>query len=318
MNNKRIFIATKPSQYITARNLASQLEGNNNILLLVGNFAQSKVLFNRIVKTDQSWKEVLYFNCRATAVISKLFLFGPNVDLYTDSDIYKDSILNFLSTFFGNVFVYDEGFYSYINNLDKHLEKEKKKIRQVIYKVLKLPNSHGKGCKTRGVYLYNPEFKSQPEKQVQLLRIKTGFYNYISSNIIFFNSLFSYIPPQSFKKEIAIYCSSHDLIAACDFLKKNAVDYVKLHPNINSDQVVHMLNLDKNIFLSSDIPIELVVSNFLSDLQERHITLYHEGSSAILNMADLINKGAIKEKKTIMYVQDFSEEFNHLKKQLII
>ncbi|PMH28221.1 hypothetical protein BCU71_06525 [Vibrio lentus] len=314
MYNDSVFIITKPSQYITARNIAKSIDKiESPLLYIVGSFSESRKFYHQVKEHDFLWGRVEFFNSRLHALCYKMF-HCRSLPLFTDSDIYKDSILNRLSSSY-DIYVYDEGFYSYLDDLESHLINQGKCFRRMLYNVLKLPKYHGGSPYTTGLYLYSISSKS---KVNNVIEISTGFFDSLNEDIDVLNSVFNFSKTSKLFNDLTkmkrptIYCTSHSLDNLMASMERGVkFDFIKLHPIINDEIINLNSNLKGKVLIPAFVPIELVIANVIDDVD--FVNIVHEGSSIILNMRGLLKKNKIKETNVGMFVDKFKCNFDEVR-----
>ena len=155
-SKKYEFVITKPIQYIQVKRLASQLDEADRSLSVIGNFTGSFYFYESIKMADPEWYRVRYFRSRFSYAFTNGVYTKLKCDMFFDSDIYKDSFLNFISSPLRRVSLFEEGYFSYVGNQDFNMVSLIKKIKLKIYRMLNMPLGLGASTWTKSYYLSFP------------------------------------------------------------------------------------------------------------------------------------------------------------------
>ncbi|WP_341217766.1 hypothetical protein [Neptunomonas phycophila] len=297
------FILSKPSQIVTILNIIEQESLRDNVLFILDKFVDSKG-FSEKVSDFPIFNAVHFCKDRSNALLKKIRFYGFIGSLYTDSDVFFSGFLNLCSFLKGKVWVYDEGFYSYVSDLGAHLKRQSKSIKSFSYRCLGLSFYHGGHFFTNGIYLYRPYLYSKENVK----RINVGFCKYYLDNKIIFDGLFYVDLPDSLvsKSKVVIYCTSHSADKFYDYIKVNEVDIVKPHP---------ILSLKSNVGYMADpvVPVEFIALSLIA--KGVKINFVHEGSTAVFNLYSL-DEGSINFINVENFVDSFSEFYNQCLKEI--
>lgn len=311
MKSKASYVITKPIQYITARNLAEQLGQDSPNLYIVPNFSCANDFFSNVRRFDKVWGRVVYVPNRWLLPFYRLINCNILGKLFTDSDIYKDSLINFLSSPASKVSVYEEGFYSYVSDQNLHMSRNGKSFRLRVYNLFKLPKGLGLSGWTDKLFLYKP-CASNLNKT---LKIEKSIIMYLKENMDFFSIIFN-VPEISLKekKTISIYCTGPDEIKINTVLSSMTFDVIKPHPAVNIADLTVYTDV---LWESSLTPIEMVVILFAAN--NNKIIFVHENSTSVLYLSALdlkeiefINVGSY----VTGYDDKFLEVLSHFKGEL--
>jgi hypothetical protein len=291
------FILSKPSQIVTILNVIEQGTLKNNVLFVLDKFVGSKQ-FSEKVSALECFRTIHFCKNRSRALLKKIKTYGLLGSLYTDSDIFFSGFLNFCSFVKGKVWVYDEGFYSYVSDLNAHLERQGKSLKSSLYRCLGFSFYHGGHFFTRGIYLYRPYLYSKKK----INPINVGFCEYYLKNKAIFDSLFGIDLPEDLirKSKVVIYCTSHSADKFYEYVNDHQVDIVKPHPILS-------LSSTSGYMADPVIPVEFIVLSLVA--RGISIKFVHEGSTAVFNLYSL-GDAYIDFVNVESFVDSFGEFYN--------
>ena len=304
MNVDGVFLVTRPVQYVTARNLAMQLGLKFPVIIIQDGFPGARKLLNSIKAHDSYWSSCYISGNRflLPLVIHSKGL--SNVPLYVDSDLYKDSVINFLSSPFSKVKLFEEGFYSYVTDQTSHMVRNGKSLRYLIYAIFALPKGLGYSRWTDSVYLYRPN----ASKLNKTLGIEKDFMEYCNDYFSIICKVFDLefdFSCLAFDKKtsLSLYCSGPDVEVVKRNVKNMDFDIVKLHPALAS--LDEEAGKSAFVWKESNVPIELIVILLLQKFNT--IKFYHENSTAVLYLQTL--KSCVECLNIGSYVEGYDAEF---------
>ena len=284
MKKTEEFVITKPLQYINARNLVRQLGVLRPKLVILDYFSDSFEFYLRVRDIDPVWGEVEYYSSRLSYLAKKLTKFRLFNQIYVDSDIYKDSIVNFLLSPFKRVNLYEEGYFSYVGCQDFNMTSSAKKMKLFFYKMLGLPLSLGGSFWTNRYYLYVPDLYRGDARVCQL---DGGVFRSIYNELELFCTIFSFDVNrcafifESGKKEINLYCTSSNFDNVKNIVNEYEFDLIKLHPGVKG-------LLASAYSFDSNVPIELLIGFLVGSGLK--VNFYHEKSSSVMYLSEVENE----------------------------
>lgn len=300
MKSKASFVITKPIQYITARNLAEQLGEESPILYIIPNFSRADEFLKNVRCFDKMWGKVIFVPSRWLLPFYRLFNNNILGKLFTDSDIYKDSLINLLSSPVSKVSLYEEGFYSYVGDQNLHMSRNGKSARLRVYNFFKLPKGLGLSGWTDKIFLYEPSASNLNKAG----HIKKSMIMYLKENMAFFSLVFN-VPEISIKEKasISVYCTGPDEKKINTTLASMNFDVIKPHPAVNVKKLAASADV---LWENSLIPIEIVVILFAAS--NKKVVFVHENSTSVLYLSVL----SLKEIEFVnvgSYVTGYDERF---------
>ncbi|MFA0512876.1 hypothetical protein [Vibrio breoganii] len=232
------FIATKPFQFFNCVNLA--VPGDENILIIIPNFAYAKDFYNEILTKNYIWSKVYYIKNKSEIrnVITSL---NPKDRVYVDNDLHNQVFkLGPLSK--NGLYVYEEGLDIYRINITNVTKSKTKNFIIKLLNILSLYNSNmGGHRKTKGLYTYNLDKYNAVHKNLKhkTLRFPNSFIGNYIRHKDYFDDIF-YLSKLDLPKEsrVAIYATDNnrevDHLTFLNSLSKDNYDSLifKPHPNV--------------------------------------------------------------------------------------
>jgi hypothetical protein len=282
MNNKSVYIVTKPIQYINACNIRDE---NDKDLLLVPWFDNSAWFVENIALSSSIWKNVSVYNSRNKAVFEVLKHKSKYCKIFIDTDYGVLLNLLFLLLKPFKINIYEEGWGTYqpISYKASHLKIYKFLMARIFFH---WNNYIGGSVFANQIIVYHPTIIKKYIPQLRLSKISTFKLDFITH----LNSLPDLLPYWNrinidiyYEKKILLFVTSWPNVSYDCFenIKSKYTDYtsvLKLHPHFLNNSID--IESDFDIVIDRDIPIEIFLSKIASISSE--IVVVHENSSAIM------------------------------------
>lgn len=306
IKNRNVFICTRPLQYLNLKGIVNDdLTKNYNILFVFANFNQGVEFTNYIIQYEKCWNEVHFINSKLD-LLKRVFLLKIS-NLYLSNDVGYNYLVSLFS-FSKNIFVYEEGWATYMTT------KEKSNIRVVIqkliYRLIGSGNHIGNSILTKGVFVYNPTLfkRNFPKYRKQIDTFYNDFIKRIEKEQFFFNELYNYKSEIDFSnKNVLIYATGwnidHNVIDQIDLIKSQYdVLLLKLHPHIKNPNIAS----ENFQILKQNVMLEFYLQGLLKN--NNRITVYHDNSFSVLHFANDIE---------VINIGRFRIAFNHVEKEFL-
>lgn len=299
-----VFIVTRPLQYLNIKGIVEKDSSFDNELVIIPNFTDVENFKKNILKCDKYWHKVLIIDSRIDLL---LYVVKTKINnLYINSDL----AFNYLITLFSNsnkTYVYEEGWGTYNLNISNGNNRLKSKF----YNLIGSGKSMGHSYFTDGIYVYNKELYQSIflNCKKKIIQIEKDFFNTISSQTNFFNSVYNYRTEIKgiHNKNVLIYATgwsfNERVLDNIDNTKNtNDVVLVKLHPHIKNcfnDKYDYQ-------FLSQNVLLEMYITDLI--FQNNNITVYHDNSFSVLYFLDKIKAVNIGRERV-----EYNQIFNSFK-----
>lgn len=288
---KNYYLVTTPLQYCNAINIPTE---GMNILIFLSAFEGSDALFERI-RISTYWKITYSFNSYDQA----FDFINRNVDvedyLYIDSDYGIRTSLKLSKIKTKEIFVYEEGTGTYRSDLISASHSNK-----ILVKFLRLfgvSEYFGGNRFVQGLYMYDIEKhkKLVPDFNKKRLSFRRNFLDNLE---LIKKDLISKEQRDFYKKlvegrDVHLYLTNWNYNNKIDKIltnirselkNENALYLLKPHP--------HLINSEFDFVYDSILSNSALVEILLIDFKKfsKSLTVYHEGSSALLYLTDINQK----------------------------
>ncbi|MBD0399847.1 hypothetical protein [Flammeovirga sp. EKP202] len=307
-----IYIFSKPLQYLNIKNLVSKKINNTDELIIIGNFFNAKLYYNKIKEYDSYWNSITFFESRRSAYIS---LINKKIRfLYLDRDHGIDYFfLKFLS--FEKLRVYEEGYGTY--RPTQKVDGFRSQFKEFIVNLFGSGRGIGQSPLCSQLIVYYPNFYAKENNQLgytaELVNFDSSFEENLLKNRILFDKIFStdsYI--KSIKnKKVFFYATTwtidYTIIQTIVSQMRNGdIFIIKPHPHIKEH-----LDFDSSDIYILNTPnlLEFILIELKSNNND--ITVYHQNSTSMAYLQS-INSINIPTSNLVQN-EDYSRFYNFLR-----
>ncbi|WP_141676858.1 MULTISPECIES: hypothetical protein [unclassified Aliivibrio] len=286
---------SKPIQYHTARQLVLSNKLKNCKLIVLGNFYNSDIFFNRLSEFDPVWDDVIYYHSRIKAYLH-LVLNVNNANIFLDSDYGKDAIFVFLMNIKNNIIsLYEEGQFSYEESLFDYY-KNRTPLKVLLYRFLFFKPNLGSTKSIRNYFVYDLDrfLRTRESISDKGKLISLGF-SPNQDSLKIYRSIFG-SEQIDLNKNVLLYVGSKffDELLSIESLKNKVDEYdviiFKPHPGSNycKESVAYIYSGVEFFYLDNLMPVELIIE----DIKCEMLTIIHHDSSvdSYLNKSQVITK----------------------------
>ncbi|AIM39170.1 hypothetical protein KO02_22660 [Sphingobacterium sp. ML3W] len=288
---KNYYLVTTPLQYCNAINISTE---GINILIFLSDFEGANTLFDRI-RNSTYWDSTYSFS-----TYNQAFEFiNRNVSiedyLYIDSDYGMRTALKLRKIKTKEIFVYEEGTGTYRSDLISATHPNK--ILVMLLKFFGVSEYFGGSRFVKGLYMYDvaKHEKLVPDFHKTRLRFRRSFLDNLE---LIKMDLISKEQRDFYKKLVAgrdvhLYLTNWNYNIKIDKIltdnrnemkNENALYLLKPHPRLINSEFEFVYDS----ILSNSALVEILLIDFKKF--SKSLTVYHEGSSALLYLTDINQK----------------------------
>ena len=276
----KAYIVSKPIQFINILNI-DKFDENNSHLFLINSFVGAKELYDYLLKTSH-WNQIIFLNNDLSAyqyIIKHKNLYNY---LYTYSD-FGIKIRWYFHRLKGiNIYLYEEGYYSYQNNQNCEFPFLHKLFFALIDCTLHPQLCIGGSKCVKSIYVYRPQLYTllKPNSNAKPLKFKDSLFDNVLKhkvlNYFVYKSDFDYT-----NKKVLLYISYWNINDKIQKILDQYVDAIKIlkpHPKLLiTDEFSKMFD----IVIPNKYMAEMVIAYLLDKVCE--LTIVHDNSTSIFN-----------------------------------
>lgn len=276
-----ICYVSKPLQYFNAVNIVDE---NPKICLFINSFYNAIEIYNCIIEKSDHWERVILIENAKDAYVWMDKNQDQIENIYIDSDygFIKNTWLFKLRK--KNIFVYEEGIGSYINNMrnDGFFQK----IIKAGLKLFGIGDFIGGSRFTKGMVLYdhNKHQEIHPDYKKEKLKFSQSFADHLASFKeldLFINDEIIQIIDHLKNKRVLIYLTSWVYKKEIEKYLVEFKDYVKIlkpHPHLKDDFSILLNQYD--YIIKNNVMIEFFLVRVMKIATE--LVVVHGNSTAVM------------------------------------